>query len=240
MNWANELWRPFRRQKQRRIADMYAKQPTWYVTYWKTDRTQKDSTVKTLGPLVMAATSFCGPKQWLVRQWLLSTERKRPYPFCTAWPERSEEPIPKKKAKTETVDEQENLGDDKKHTKCFGTQTQEEMAGNQTATSTCNQPSTKEEKTHVTSSKDNSSTEDSTKNNAPKEFVSTQQKPQRRKLVRRPPAKPDKPLQRKRRFTRREDSTPQVIVTEDVCKMVRMLRYQADLNKGDFFESLTI
>jgi len=233
MNWANQLWRPFRQQKQRRLGEMYATQPTWYCTYWQSDRRTLEHPAKKLGPLMMAATSFCGPRQWLVQQWLVSSEKKRSYPILTAWPDRSEERIPKKKPKIEKVDEGATFDKEEKYTNAFGTQNREGKLEHATETTRCNELSPNE-----SSSKENATKEDSAKENTPKECVVTQQKTQRRKLVRRPPAKPDKPTQRKRRFTR--TTSPQLVVTEDVCKMVRLLRYEADLNKGDFFEALKI
>ena len=233
MNWANQLWRPFRQHKQRRIGDMYARQPTWYHSYWHSDRTLVEPATKKIRPLVMAATSFCGPKQWLVQQWLVSSDRKRPLQIETAWPDRLQETIPTKKMKMETVDEREIFGKGEKHTNSLGTETHEETLENTTETNACNELSTNE-----SSSKKNPPKEDRAKQKTPNESVVTQEKRQRRKLVRRPPAKPDKPAERKRRFTR--TSTPQLVVAEDVCKMVRFLRYEADLNKGDFFEALTI
>ena len=158
MNWASKMWRPFCQPKSRNVADLLSKEPAWYGTYWKSGSSHQESPVKKIGPLMVAATLFYGPRQWLVRQWLVSPEKKRSYPFPTASQGRSEDLIPKKKAKIET---QENA--------------------------------TKDEVT----------------------------KPQRRKLVRRPPVKPDQPLERKRRFTR--TLAPQVIVTEDLSTLVSLL-----------------
>ena len=187
---ATDIWCSYRghiHHRQNGTAKAMAAKYGRYQSYWETDweswigkPRHQEETVRTDGPLVMAAKSFYRQQQW-------KKMGKRSYPFLkdAVFPER-DSPIPQKRRKIAAA-----------------------------------KPQKKEEKTKKkTQPNDGQTTMDHRKNISRKrpcaaDFFDEPKSPAK--------VKPEEPP-----------------VTKNVWNMVRLCRYEADLNKGDFFDKLAL